>query len=514
MAAGSTTNQLKLWSHAPKRRRARKKGPGFCWRLIQNASAEKITIGILLMIAWGWIMTTIGMVFYHGYYHRGGSNPGYNSLRKSYLPGFDPPKAPDFQPGRLSSASSSTGGNVLLGGAENDLLPVSEQARVIMQQQNEAGEFVGTRGNSPLLIFTFKRADYLRQTLEDVYKFIPRDCSVGCPVVVSQDGTFGEVIKVVSEFQAKFRELGIPVVHWQHDQSQQFNLRGKDARVHNAKQYAALANHYGWALEKVFSEPPFQDESAHSNYPAPSRVIILEEDLHIAPDFFTYFGAVAPLLDRDQTLLCASAYNDNGLKEHVKDATRIVRSDFFPGLGWMMTRKLWTQELSEKWPEAYWDDWLREPEQRKDRHILRPEVSRTFHFGTQGGASENQFGKTNGGVWLNPDAVDWSHEETDLSYLLPERFDQVYWHLLSSATLVQTADRSMNHINGNVRLEYRDLKHFKRLASSLGLFPDEKAGVPRTAYKGVVETRLDNNQILFLTPPMERLEQDFESAKS
>jgi hypothetical protein len=40
----------------------------------------------------------------------------------------------------------------------------------------------------------------------------------------------------------------------------------------------------------------------------------------------------------------------------------LYRTDFFPGLGWMMSRKLWN-ELHPKWPLGFWDDWLREPEQ-------------------------------------------------------------------------------------------------------------------------------------------------------
>ena len=37
----------------------------------------------------------------------------------------------------------------------------------------------------------------------------------------------------------------------------------------------------------------------------------------VAPDFFEYFEAMAPLLYRDPTLLTVSAYNDNGqAREH------------------------------------------------------------------------------------------------------------------------------------------------------------------------------------------------------
>jgi hypothetical protein len=58
---------------------------------------------------------------------------------------------------------------------------------------------------------------------------------------------------------------------------------------------------------------------------------------------------------------------------HVNDATAVLRSSFFPGLGWMVGRRVW-EELGPLWPDAYWDDWLREPARQKGREILRPEV--------------------------------------------------------------------------------------------------------------------------------------------
>lgn len=35
-----------------------------------------------------------------------------------------------------------------------------------------------------------------------------------------------------------------------------------------------------------------------------------------------------------------------------KTADTLYRSDFFPGLGWMLTKSTW-DELSPKWPKAY-----------------------------------------------------------------------------------------------------------------------------------------------------------------
>ena len=34
--------------------------------------------------------------------------------------------------------------------------------------------------------------------------------------------------------------------------------------------------------------------------------------MELAPDFFTYFEALAPLLDKDDMLMCVSSWNDHG----------------------------------------------------------------------------------------------------------------------------------------------------------------------------------------------------------
>ena len=155
--------------------------------------------------------------------------------------------------------------------------------------------------------------------------------------------------------------------------------------------YKALAKHFGWALTQVFDgslpgdyKPSYPDY--HPKFPQPERVIILEEDIKVAPDFFSYMAATAKLLDADPTLYAVSAFNDNG---HLvqEDSDRLLRSDFFPGLGWMMSRALWKDEFEAKWPNGFWDDWMREPVQRKGRQVIRREVSRTYHFGRKASSS-------------------------------------------------------------------------------------------------------------------------------
>ena len=71
----------------------------------------------------------------------------------------------------------------------------------------------------------------------------------------------------------------------------------------------------------------------------------------LAPDFFSYFEATAPLLDADESLYCVSSWNDHGQDRFVSDPTRLYRSDFFPGLGWMLNRRVW-ESVRDAWCAA------------------------------------------------------------------------------------------------------------------------------------------------------------------
>eukprot|EP00913_Durusdinium_trenchii_P010021 g9405.t1 len=57
-----------------------------------------------------------------------------------------------------------------------------------------------------------------------------------------------------------------------------------------------------------------------------------------------------PILRNDKDLFCVSAWNDNGYHNLVLDPKAAFRTDFFPGLGWMMDKDLW-DELRNRWAE-------------------------------------------------------------------------------------------------------------------------------------------------------------------
>jgi hypothetical protein len=266
------------------------------------------------------------------------------------------------------------------------LASIKKQQQQQHPQQIIPNKETMVRMDSPLLIFTCARPDYLSRTLRTIYRFHPltrgdehknqNPILVGTPIVISQDGTNEEVRKVILEYQDQFEAAGVPLYHLQHDQPTK--MENTHLRGGNNNAYKALAVHYGWALGHLFAGTAYNGNHSKDLIfpstppPLPRRVIILEEDLEIATDFFDYMAATAPLLDVDASLLAVSAFNDNG--KFVGNASRMLRSDFFPGLGWMMTRRLWIQELESKWPTGWWDDWLREPDQRKHRKIIRPEV--------------------------------------------------------------------------------------------------------------------------------------------
>jgi len=48
-------------------------------------------------------------------------------------------------------------------------------------------------------------------------------------------------------------------------------------------------------------------------FPGARSLAVLEGDIVAAPDLLWYFAQLEPLLHRDDTLLCVSAWNDNGV---------------------------------------------------------------------------------------------------------------------------------------------------------------------------------------------------------
>uniref|UniRef100_A0A667Z5B0 Protein O-linked-mannose beta-1,2-N-acetylglucosaminyltransferase n=1 Tax=Myripristis murdjan TaxID=586833 RepID=A0A667Z5B0_9TELE len=116
--------------------------------------------------------------------------------------------------------------------------------------------------------------------------------------------------------------------------------------------------------------------------------IVLEEDLDISIDFFSFLSQTIHLLNEDDSLYCISAWNDQGYEHTAEDPALLYRVESMPGLGWVLKKSLYKDELEPKWPTPEklwdWDMWMRMPEQRKGRECIIPDVSRSYHFGIIG----------------------------------------------------------------------------------------------------------------------------------
>mmetsp|Transcript_7631 Transcript_7631/g.28608 ORF Transcript_7631/g.28608 Transcript_7631/m.28608 type:complete len:514 (-) Transcript_7631:382-1923(-) len=329
-----------------------------------------------------------------------------------------------------------------------------------------------------VLVYTYKRAQYLERCLNALYKHKPIGSKF--EIFVSQDGHHAEVERVVRSFPE--------ITLWQKDH----NILEKPSEgiVGNIAYYY-IAQHYKFGLEKFFEHD--------SNF---DRVVILEEDIEIAPDFFEYFQATGKLLSQDKSLFCVSAFNDNGMKSHVLDPMALYRSDFFPGLGWMMTREFWN-EIKDKWPLGYWDDWLRLPENRKGRACIRPEISRTYTFGAEGVSQGQFFHQYLKNIHLTPTPINWL--KVDLSYLQKRNYDELLRKQVDSAKAISTKEKdAFNNQQIDLKVVYHNPHEFDMLARSFKIMTDKKSGVPRGSYKGVVNFRHQRNQI-FLVPTREDL---------
>lgn len=168
----------------------------------------------------------------------------------------------------------------------------------------------------------------------------------------------------------------------------------------------------------------------------------------------------------------------------VKRNDVLYRTDFFPGLGWMIRKSLW-EELKPKWPLGFWDDWMREEPQRKGRACIRPEIPRTRTFGREGVSRGQFFDQHLKFIKLNDKKHPFT--KTDLSYLLKDNYDEKFVERVHSLPLVTVEQLTNKNVFAlEVQVHYSSPQNFQVVAKHLGAMNDFKAGVPRMAYKGIV----------------------------
>eukprot|EP00903_Cladosiphon_okamuranus_P011864 g11145.t1 len=290
----------------------------------------------------------------------------------------------------------------------------------------EAGpieSFLGRGEKFPVLLLACNRAELLGHTIESLRGV--RGLDMGS-IMVLQDGTDEKVAELVRNNGLYLKQNTVTP-----------GLRGGPRAGDDGARRIAM--HYKFALDHAFERRP--------NAPA---VVIVEDDLLFSPDFLEYLEANAPVLERDPTTLVLSAWNDNGYKGRVSDKAELKRTLYFPGLGWLLPRKLFN-ELGPSWPKEHWDHWLRDEKQHKGRECVYPEVPRTFHNGMKGTFMDKKthdklfknidYNTDPSFSWINPPA----HAREDRSGSAPPAYLKgLQWNYESR---VEARIRQARHIN-------------------------------------------------------------------
>lgn len=340
----------------------------------------------------------------------------------------------------------------------------------------EVSKYEGKSDNVlPVLLFACNRVS-VNKALDELISYRPSKEKY--PIIVSQDCGDKETAKVIASYGDQIISIKQPDLSEPQVPTKEKKFRG----------YFKIARHYGWALNQTFNTMGYK------------QVIIVEDDLEISPDFYQYFSATLPILRKDKSLWCVSAWNDNGKAGLIDEnsADLLYRTDFFPGLGWMITKDLW-DELSVKWARSYWDDWMREPVQRKNRACIRPEISRTKTFGKIGVSNGLFFNQHLKFIVLNSKNI--SFMDKDLSYLLKDNYDKRYIDGVYKTDLlnIQEIRQGFRPELKQVRLTYRNREDFRRYSKQLGIMDDFKSGVPRMAYRGIVSFMYKGRRV-YLAP--------------
>lgn len=306
-----------------------------------------------------------------------------------------------------------------------------------------------------VVVLCYQRADYLRRTLSSLFNDV---VGIGdYPVYVSQDGNHQATAMAAREFRVELLQ------------------RPRRAQYKGQSSTGYVAQHYGWILQKLF------EERGHTH------VVMVEEDMVMSPDFLYFFEQTAHLLDQDESLWCVSTWNDNGFEKYVDDPRALRRTSYFPGLGWMMPKRIWT-EIGSRWPLDHWDHWMRVSTQHKGRDCVVPEISRNYNIGVKGANMDNAgYNKFLKNIAHNKQIVHLG----DVSYILRDNYDALMRrHLAKARSISPGAVLGIKPGNETLVVMYKR-EEYARMAASLGIW-----NVPRAHHQNLGLLKVQGNLLL------------------
>jgi alpha-1,3-mannosyl-glycoprotein beta-1,2-N-acetylglucosaminyltransferase len=331
----------------------------------------------------------------------------------------------------------------------------------IVKSAVDTNLFYSNLTNTAIVILTHSRVHYLLETINSLLK-LPEMKQF--TLIVSQDGDNESVKSALLKNTQLFNERFHKFLHF---------VNKRDESLHKTSQH--IAKHYKFALDMGFITHKFE------------TIIILEEDMVFSPDFLHFFDQTRYLLS-DPTVWCISSWNDFGFKPLVSDPSRLFRSQYFPGLGWMTTQSVW-REISPIFPTNMWDDFMRSPLVSKKRDCIVPEISRNRNIGAIGA---NMNAHTYKSKLANVAFYEGTHTNFgNLDYLLYDAYEPLMKEEITHAEPVigvrgimsKTLDRKKSYL---VTFRTEEQTHFFRsLGIDFGEFRTHHNWASMIRYHGV-----------------------------
>eukprot|EP00472_Partenskyella_glossopodia_P013304 CAMPEP_0197531380 /NCGR_PEP_ID=MMETSP1318-20131121/35375_1 /TAXON_ID=552666 /ORGANISM="Partenskyella glossopodia, Strain RCC365" /LENGTH=502 /DNA_ID=CAMNT_0043087573 /DNA_START=30 /DNA_END=1535 /DNA_ORIENTATION=+ len=351
-----------------------------------------------------------------------------------------------------------------------------EKAINISESKNETWMLPNqlTREAAPVgyavAIVADENAKELQKTIDSLTKALP---ATGFPVFVSQFGDDQKTSEMIQAHLMNKEGSRLNIFHLQ------FPIQDTDTgQPRKSNTLKTESGHVNWVLSTLFDKYGY------------SKVILMDEYLDIAFDFFDYFQATASLLDSDPSIMCVSAWNENGQADYAKDSGALLRTDIFPDFASMIDTDFW-REIKSGWPATDWKQWLRNREGGKGSSCVIPEVCRVSarKKPIMSKSDEQFYEQYLSRIKLNKNTV--SFDKMDLGFLKASNYNAYIAGLIADSTEVGSATLLKEYRGkpGDLKLAYKDTSEYLSIARTLSLTNTLKAGRPTSSYYGVVTIR-------------------------
>ncbi|XP_059162999.1 protein O-linked-mannose beta-1,2-N-acetylglucosaminyltransferase 1-like [Physella acuta] len=168
-------------------------------------------------------------------------------------------------------------------------------------------------------------------------------------------------------------------------------------------------------------------------------MIIIEEDLLLAPDFMPFMAECLKIISLDTSLVGAFAWNVNGFEQISGNNSQVYRVQEFPGLGFLVKSDIIQQLIetnSECCDHRAWFGWHMETQ---GLEMLMPDVSRVYKTPFDGAQALTDVARN---LFLKPRKtfLELQPASLDISHLISTEYETFLHGQIDVSSVVLPAD--------------------------------------------------------------------------